>query len=32
VVCENDNIMNLIQKDKNFGIFLRKYFEIEILV
>jgi tRNA nucleotidyltransferase (CCA-adding enzyme) len=32
VVCENDNIMNLIQKDKNFGIFLRKYFEMGSLV
>jgi len=32
VVCENDNIMNLIKKDKNFGIFLRKYFEKESLV
>jgi uncharacterized protein YjgD (DUF1641 family) len=32
VVCENDNIMNLIKKDENFGIFLRKYFEKESLV
>jgi tRNA nucleotidyltransferase (CCA-adding enzyme) len=32
VVCENDNIMNLIKKDNNFGVFLRKYFEKESLV
>jgi len=32
VVCENDNIMNLIKKDENFGVFLRKYFEKESLV
>ena len=32
VVCENDNIMNLIKKDKNLGIFLKKYFEKESLV
>jgi len=32
VVCENDNIMNLIKKDNNFGVFLRKYFERESLV
>jgi len=32
IVCENDNIMNLIKKDENFGIFLRKYFEKESLI
>ncbi len=32
VVCETDNIMNLIKKDENFGIFLRKYFEKESLI
>jgi len=32
VVCENDNVMNLIEKDRNFGIFLRKYFGKESLV
>jgi len=32
IICENENIMNLIKKDCNFGIFLRKYFEKESLV
>jgi tRNA nucleotidyltransferase (CCA-adding enzyme) len=32
VVCENDNIMNLIKNDNNFGVFLRRYFEKESLV
>jgi len=32
VICENDNIMNLIKKDDSFGIFLRRYFEKESLV
>jgi tRNA nucleotidyltransferase (CCA-adding enzyme) len=31
VFCENDNIMNLIKKDNNFGVFMRKYFEKESL-
>jgi len=32
VICENDNIMNIIKKEKHFGVFLRKYFEKESLV
>lgn len=31
VTSENDNIMGLIGRDKNFGVFLKKYFEKESL-
>lgn len=32
IVCENEKIMGMVEKDKNFGVFLRKYFEKESLV
>lgn len=32
IISENDKIMELIKKDNNFGVFLRKYFEKETLV
>jgi len=32
IISENDKIMKLIKKDKQFGIFLRRYFEKESLV
>lgn len=32
IFSENDKIMELIKKDKNFGVFLRKYFEKESLI
>jgi tRNA nucleotidyltransferase (CCA-adding enzyme) len=32
VFSENDKIMNLVKKDKSFGVFLRRYFEKEKLV
>jgi tRNA nucleotidyltransferase (CCA-adding enzyme) len=32
IISETDKIMELIKKDNNFGIFLRKYFEKESLV
>jgi len=31
VFSENEKVLGLIEKDKNFGIFLRKYFEKERL-
>jgi len=32
IFSENDKIMGFVKKDKNFGVFLRKYFEKESLV
>jgi len=32
IFSENEKIMGLVKKDKNFGIFLRKYFEKESLI
>ncbi|MEM5790645.1 MAG: CCA tRNA nucleotidyltransferase [Candidatus Aenigmatarchaeota archaeon] len=32
IICENEKIMEIAKKDKNFGIFLRKYFEKESLI
>lgn len=32
IILENDRIMQLVNKDINFGIFLRKYFEKESLI
>jgi len=32
IFSENDKIMELMEKDRNFGIFLRKYFEKESLI
>lgn len=32
IFSENDKLMELVKKDKNFGVFLRKYFEKESLI
>jgi hypothetical protein len=32
LIFENEKIMELVRKDENFGIFLRKYFEKESLI
>ena len=32
IICENEKIMNIVKKNRNFGIFLRKYFEKESLI
>lgn len=32
VISDNKKVLNLIKKDKNFGVFLKKYFEKESLI
>jgi len=32
IICENEKIMKLVKQDENFGVFLKKYFEMESLI